>query len=132
MNRFLFENERYHTNLESVSAHLGTRAVKHDLNFASIPWILCVYVKPGKHCSAISDVDFKLQLMNFNITLSAIIWGDSKTHFTGISVDANREKHIYYDRMASQQMVILQHDQPLSSIAGFGGLLQLWYVKKAE
>ena len=29
-------------------------------------------------------------------------------------------------------MVILQHDQSLSSISGFGGPLQLWYVKKAE
>ena len=29
-------------------------------------------------------------------------------------------------------MVILQHDQSLASISGFGGPLQLWYVKKAE
>ncbi len=70
--------------------------------------------------------------MNVNFTLFAIIWGDVKTHFIGISVDMNREKHIYHDGMASEQMVILQQDQPLSSISGFGGPLQLWYVKKAE
>ena len=29
-------------------------------------------------------------------------------------------------------MVILQHDQSLASISGFGGPLQLWCVKKAE
>ena len=29
-------------------------------------------------------------------------------------------------------MVILQHDQSLESISGFGRPLQLWYVKKAE
>ncbi len=34
--------------------------------------------------------------------------------------------------MASEQMVILQHDQSLASISGFGGLLSLLYVKKAE
>ena len=63
--------------------------------------------------------------MNVNFTLSAIIWGDAKTHFVGISVDMNREKHIYYDRMASERMVILQHDKSLSSITAFGGPLQL-------
>ena len=52
--------------------------------------------------------------MNVNFTLSAIIWGDAKTHFVGISVDMNREKHIYYDGMASEQMVILQYDKSLS------------------
>ena len=44
----------------------------------------------------------------------------------------NREKHIYYDGMAKERMVILQHNQSLASISGFGGLLQLWYVKKAQ
>ncbi len=29
-------------------------------------------------------------------------------------------------------MVIIQHDQSLASISGCGGLLQLWYVKKAQ
>ncbi len=73
INRFLFEKECKHTNLEIASAHLGTRAVKYDLNFASLPWILCVYVKPGEHCFTISDIDFKLQLMNVNFTLSTNI-----------------------------------------------------------
>ena len=102
INRFLFEEECKHANLESSSDHLGTRAVKYDLNFATLPLILCVHVKPGECCSTISDIDFELQLMNVNFTLSAIIWGDANTHFVGISVDMNREKHIYYDRMASQ------------------------------
>ncbi len=73
INRFLFENECKHANLESGSAHLGTRAVKYDMNFASLPWILCDGVKPGECCSTISDIDFELQLMNVNFALSAII-----------------------------------------------------------
>ncbi len=97
--------------MESGSARIGTRAVKYDLNFASLPWIFCVHVKPGNHCSTITDIDFELQLMNVNFTLSAIIGRDATTHFTGISEDANREKHIYYDGTASEQMVILQHNQ---------------------
>ena len=44
----------------------------------------------------------------------------------------NREKHTHYDGMVQEQMVILQHDQSLASISGFGRPLQLWYVKKAE
>ena len=83
------------------SAHLSTRAVKYDLNFTSLPWILSVPLKQGECCHSISEIDFELQLMNVNFTLSAIIWGDAKTHFVGISVDMNREKHIYYDGMAS-------------------------------
>ena len=63
---------------ETGSEHLSTRAVKYDLNFASLPWILCIHVKPGKCCSTISEIDFELQLMNVNFTLSAIIWGDAK------------------------------------------------------
>ncbi len=72
--------------------HLSTRAVKYDLNFASLPWILSIHVKPGKRCSTISEIDFELQLMNVNFILSAIIWGDTKTHFVGISVDMNKGK----------------------------------------
>ncbi len=68
--------------------------------------------------------------MNVNFTLSAIIWGDAKTHFVGISVDMNREKKINYNGMVQERMVILQHDQSLASL--WGGPLQLWYVKKAE
>ena len=62
--------------------------------------------------------------MNVNFTLSAIIWGDGKTHFAGISVDMNKERHIFYDGMAKERMVILQHDQSLSSF--WGGPLQMW------
>ncbi len=97
INGFDLKKECKHANLESGSAHLGTRAVKCDLNFVSLSWIFCVYIKPGECCSTISDIDFKLQLMSVNFTLSAIIWGDAKTHFVGISVDTNREKHIYYE-----------------------------------
>ncbi len=84
------------------SAHLSTRAVKYDLNFTSLPWILSVQVKQGKCCSKISDIDFELQLMNVNFILFAIIWGDAKTYFVGISVDMNKERHIYYDEMAKE------------------------------
>ena len=42
-----------------------------------------------------------------------------------------RKSH-FYDGMASPQMAIFQHNKSLSSIATFGGPLQLWYVKKAE
>ena len=42
----------------------------------------------------------------------------------------NKEKHIFYDGMAKERMVILQHDQSLSLY--WGRPLQLWYVKKAE
>ena len=92
INRFLFKNECNYSFIESGGpAHLSTRAVKYDLNFTSLPWILNVPVKQGERCSTISDIDFKLQLMNVNLTLSAIIWGDAKTHFVGISVDMNRE-----------------------------------------
>ena len=61
------------------------------MNFASLPWILSVHVKPGKCFHTISDIDFELQLMNVNFTLSAIIWEDAKTRFIGISVDMKRE-----------------------------------------
>ena len=101
------------------------------MNFSSLPWILGVGVKEGKICHTITAIDFELHIMNVKFTLSAIIWGDAKSHFVGISVDLNREKHIYYDGMAKTQMEILQHDQSLSSI-GWGQPLQLWYVKKAE
>ena len=101
-NKYLFEKECSYTYFESGSAHLGTRAVKYDLNFTSLPWILCIHIKPGECCSTISEIDFELQLMNVNFTLSAIIWGDAKTHFVGISVDMNREKHIYYDGMVKE------------------------------
>ena len=69
--------------------------------------------------------------MNVKFTLSVIIWGDGKSHFAGISVDMNREKHIWYDGIARTRMEILQHDRQLSSIH-WGRPLQLWYVKKAE
>ncbi len=65
------------------SAHLSTRAVKYDLNFTSLPWILRVPLKDGERVSKISDIDFELQLMNVNFILSAIIWGDGKTHLLG-------------------------------------------------
>ena len=124
INRFLFEKECNYSLIESGGLeHRSTRAVKYDLNFTSLPWILSVPVKQGEHCSKISDIDFELQLMNVNFTLSAIIWGDAKTHFVGISVDMNREKHIYHDGMASQQMVILHNNKSLSSITAFGGPL---------
>ncbi len=111
INGFLFEKECSYTYVETGSEHLSTRAVKYDLNFTSLPWILCVVAKPGKCCYTISEIHFKLQLMNVNFTLSDIIWGDAKTHFIVISVGMNREEHIHYDGMASHQMVILQHDQ---------------------
>ena len=74
------------------------------------------------------------QLMNFKFVLSAIIWGDRETNFVGSSVDLNRENYIFDDGMASPQMVIFHHQESLSSLAlaTFGGLLQLWYVKKPE
>ena len=40
-----------------------------------------------------------------------------------------RKTH-FYDGMAKQRMVILQHNQSLVSY--WGRPLQLWYVKKAE
>ena len=97
----------------SGPVHLSTRAVKYDLNFTSLPWILSVPLKDDQRVSEISGIDFELQLMNVNFILSAIIWGDGKTHFTGISVDMNKEKHIFYDGMAKERMVILRHDQSL-------------------
>ncbi len=42
INGFVFEKEYKHANLESSSAHLGTRAVKYDLNFSSLPCIFSV------------------------------------------------------------------------------------------
>ena len=96
INRFLFEKECSHMGIESGGpAHLSTRAVKYDLNFTSLPWILSVPVKQGKRCDSVSEIDFELQLMNVNFILSAIIWGDGKTHFAGISVDMNKERHIF-------------------------------------
>ena len=102
INRFLFKKECSYTFLESGSAHLSTRSVKYNLNFTLIPWILSVPLKQGKCCSTISEIDFELQLMNVNFTLSAIIWGDAKAQFVGISVDMNREKLIYYDGMVKE------------------------------
>ena len=131
INRFLFKKECSYPFIESGGpVHLSTRAVKYDLNFTSLPWILSVPVKQGKRCDSVSEIDFELQLMNVNFILSAIIWGDGKTHFAGISVDMNKERHIFYDGMAKQRMVILQHNQSLVSY--WGRPLQLWYVKKAE
>ncbi len=75
--------------------------IKYDLSFSSLPWILAVHLKPVEHCERISDIDLELQLMNVNFVLSAIIWGDGKTHFVGISVDLNRENHIFNDGLAS-------------------------------
>ncbi len=102
------------------------------MNFSSLPWILGVGVKEGKIFHAIFDINFELQLMNVKFTLSVIIWGDGKSHYVGISVDVNRKKHIYYDGMANRRMVILQHDQSLSSSIGWGHPLQLRYVNKAD
>ena len=131
INKWLFERGCKHTNLESRTTHIGTRAVKCDFNFSSLPWILGVGVKKGERCSRISELELELHIMNVKFTLSAIIWGDSKYHFAGISVDMNREKHIWYDGIARTRMEILQHDRQLSSIH-WGRPLQLWYVKKAE
>ncbi len=39
----------------------------------------------------------ELQFMNVNFVLSVIIWEDETTHFVEISVDLNRENHIFYD-----------------------------------
>ena len=95
INRFLFEKEFSYSLIESGGLeHRSTRAVKYDLNFTSLPWILSVPLKQGECCHSISEINFELQLMNVNFILSAIIWGDGKTHFFGISVDMNREKHI--------------------------------------
>ncbi len=102
INKYLFEKECRYTNFETGSEHRSKRAIKYDLNFASLPWILCVGVKDGECCSTISEIDFELQLMNVNFTLSAIIWGDAKTHLFGNTVDMNREKHIYYDGMVKE------------------------------
>ena len=91
INKCLFEKECSYPFIESGGpVHLSTRAVKYDLNFTSLPWILSIPLKQGKCCSKISDIDFELQLMNVKFTLSAIIWGDAKTNFVGISVDMNR------------------------------------------
>ena len=119
INRFLFEKECNYLLIESGGLeHRSTRAVKYDLNFTSFPWILSVPLKQGERCHSISEIEFELQLMNVNFTLSAIIWGDGKTHFFGISVDMNKERHIFYDGMAKQRMFILQHDQSISSYWG--------------
>ncbi len=107
------------------------RTIKYDLNVLSLPWMLYVPIKPGKQCERLSDLELELQLMTVNFVLSAIIWGDGKSHFVGISIDLNRENHIFYDAMAPLRMVVYQHNKSLSSIAAFGGLLQLLYVKKA-
>ena len=40
INKYLFEKEFIYTYFETGSEHLSTRAVKYDLNFASLPWIL--------------------------------------------------------------------------------------------
>ena len=45
INKCLFEKECSYLYLKSGSKHLGTRAVKYDLNFSSLPWILCIGVK---------------------------------------------------------------------------------------
>ncbi len=57
------------------------RTIKYDLSFSSLPWMLTVHLKPGKHIERISDIDFELQLMNVNFVFSSIIWGDGKTNF---------------------------------------------------
>ncbi len=74
INRFLFKKECSYMDIESGGLqHHCTRAVKYDLNFTSLPWILSVPLKDGERCSKISDIDFELQLMNVNFILSAII-----------------------------------------------------------
>ena len=87
----LYGKECSYSYLESGSKHLGTRAVKYDLNFSSLPWILSIGVKKGECCHRISDFDIELQLMNVKFTLSAIMWGDGKTHFVGMSVDVSKK-----------------------------------------
>ena len=51
---------------ETITYH-GKRAIKYDLNFSSLPWILGVCIRPGKHCERISDLELELQLMNVNL-----------------------------------------------------------------
>ena len=91
------------------------------MSLSSLPWTLAVHLKPGEHCERISDLELELQVMNVHFVLTVIIWGDGNTHFVGFSVDLNRENHIFYDGMASTQMVIFQHNKSYSSIATFGG-----------
>ena len=81
INKCLFEKECVHTNWGSSTTHIGTRAVKCDLNISSLPWILGAGVKKGERCLRISDIDFELQLMNVKFTLSAIILGRWKITF---------------------------------------------------
>ena len=45
--KYLCEKERSYTYFETGSEHLSTRAVKYDLNFALLLWILSIHVKPG-------------------------------------------------------------------------------------
>ena len=74
INKYLFKKECSYPFIESSGpVHLSTRAVKYDLNFTSLRWILSVPLKQGERCSKISDIDFELQLMNVNFILSAII-----------------------------------------------------------
>ena len=52
--------------------------IKYDLSFSSLPWILAVCLKPGKHCEQISDLELELQVMIDKFDLFAIIQGDEK------------------------------------------------------
>ena len=84
INRFLFKKECSYMFIESGGpAHLSTMAVKYDLNFTSLPWILSVPLKQGERCQGICDIGFELQLKNVNFILSAIIWGDAKNILLG-------------------------------------------------
>ena len=81
--RSLFEIECTIKNLlhhvEYTTTHHGKRAIKYDLNFSSLPWILGVHLKPGKHCARISDLELELQLVNV-IFYSLLSFGEMEKH----------------------------------------------------
>lgn len=70
------------------------RTIKYDLIYSSFPWILVIFMKSGKHCDQISDLQSEVQVIRVKIVL-LLRFGGQKTHFVSISVDPDRENNIF-------------------------------------